>query len=125
MATSWNGIKINRVRVVNKLPEFVVQQQRKTVAGITKALILGGSEASVLTPIATGTLINSQYRQVQQEGDKIVGRVGYTAEYAAAVHDPDNPQRFRRATATKEFLREGFERAKPNIRAVLKGSIKT
>jgi hypothetical protein len=53
------------------------------------------------------------------------GRVGYTAEYAAAVHDPDNPQNFRRASAEKEFLRKGFERAEPNIRNVIAGAIKT
>lgn len=112
-------------RIVNRMPQFVAGQQRKAAVGMTKALILGASEASVLTPIDTSTLLNSQYRKVEVDGERIVGTVGYTAEYAAAVHDPDNAQNFRRATAEKEFLRKGFERAEPNIRAVLKGSIRT
>jgi hypothetical protein len=107
------------------MPQFIDSRQRKVAAGMSKALILGASEASVLTPIDTSTLLNSQYRKVEQDGSRIVGTVGYTAEYALAVHDPDNHQTFRRASAEKEFLKHGFENAEPNIRAVIKGSIKT
>lgn len=112
-------------RIVNHLPRFVDSVQRKAARGMTQALVLGSSEASVLTPIDTSTLLNSQFRDIRQEGGSVVGAVGYTADYAAAVHDPENPQNFRRATAEKEFLRKGFERAEPNIRAVLKGAIRT
>lgn len=112
-------------RIVNRLPQFVSSVQVRAARGMTQALILGASEASVMTPIATSTLLNSQYRRVDRDGEKIVGSVGYTAEYALAVHDPDNPQNFRRATAEKEFLRKGFENAEPNIRRVLTGAIRT
>lgn len=112
-------------RIVNNLPAFVDATQQRAVRGMTQALILGASEAAAMTPIDTSTLLNSQYRDVQQDGAQIRGRVGYTADYAAAVHDPDNPQRFRRAGAEKEFLRKGFDNAEPNIAAVLAGSIRT
>ncbi|MCZ2496435.1 hypothetical protein GN316_06680 [Xylophilus sp. Kf1] len=112
-------------RITNKLPQFVSKVERNAARGMLQGLVLGASEASVLTPIDTSTLLNSQYRDVQIKGDKIVGTVGYTAEYAGVVHDPDVKQKFRRATAKKEFLKLGFERAEPNIRAVIKGSIKT
>lgn len=112
-------------RITNKLPQFIGNRQAKAARGMTQALILGASEASVLTPIDTSTLIKSQFRDVSKDGDKIVGTVGYTADYAVPVHDPDNPQNFRRPSATKEFLKHGFENAEPNIRAVLKGSIRT
>lgn len=112
-------------RIINRMPQFVGSVQVRAARGMSQALILGASEASVLTPIATSTLLNSQYRRVERDGEKVVGSVGYTAEYALAVHDPDNPQSFRRASAEKEFLRKGFERAEPNIRAVLKGAIKS
>ena len=112
-------------RIVNRLPQFVGSVQARAARGMTQALVLGASEASVLTPIDTGTLLNSQYRRVDKDGEKIVGSVGYTAEYALAVHDPDNPQNFRRETSEKEFLRKGFENAEPNIRRVLKGALKT
>lgn len=112
-------------RITNKLPQFTASVEQRAARGMTQALILGASEASVLTPIDTSTLLNSQYRQVQKDGSKVVGTVGYTASYALSVHDPANPQNFRRATAEKEFLKKGFENAEPNIRAVIKGAIRT
>ena len=112
-------------RIVNKLPAFIDGVERKAAKGMTQALILGASEASVLTPIDTSTLLNSQFRRVEKDGTKVVGSVGYTASYALPVHDPDNPQNFVRPTAEKSFLSKGFERAEPNIRAVITGAIKT
>lgn len=112
-------------RITNKLPQFVSKVERNAARGMVQGLVLGASEASILTPIDTSTLLNSQYRDVQKKGDKIVGTVGYTAEYATVVHNPDVKQTFRRATARKEFLKKGFEKAEPNIRAVIKGAIKT
>lgn len=111
-------------RITNKLPAYVKTVEGKAVRGMTQALILGASEAAALTPIDTSTLINSQYRDVNTSEGRVVGRVGYTAAYALPVHDPDNPQNFRRAGAQKEFLKKGFERAEPNIRKALKGALK-
>lgn len=116
---------MKKVRISNGLPAFARRVQEKGAKGMTQALILGASEASVMTPIDTSTLINSQYRRVEFEDSKVVGTVGYTAAYAVAVHDPENKQRFRRPSAEKEFLSKGFEAAEPNIRAVIKGAIKT
>jgi hypothetical protein len=115
----------NRPRVVNRLPQFITSVQQRAAVAMNQALIVGAAEASVLTPIDTSTLLNSQYRRVERDGARIRGVVGYTAEYALPVHDPANPQRFRRATAEKEFLLKGMERARPNIERVLRGSIKT
>lgn len=106
-------------RVVNRLPAFTRSVERRAVVGMTQAMVVGAGEASVLTPIDTSTLLNSQYRDVQVEGDQVRGRVGYLAEYAPFVHDPDNEQNFRRATAEKEFLTKGFDRAEPVIANVL------
>lgn len=112
-------------RMTNRIPQFLSAVEQKAARGVTQALILGASEASVMTPVDTSTLLNSQFRNVAKEGSKIVGTVGYTAEYAADVHDPNIKQRFRRSTARKEFLRKGFEESEPNIRAVITGAIKT
>ena len=112
-------------RMTNRLPQFLSAVEQKAARGVTQALIIGASEASVMTPVDTSTLLNSQFRNVAKEGSKIVGTVGYTAEYAADVHDPNIKQRFRRPTARKEFLKLGFEEAEPNIRAVISGIIRT
>lgn len=111
--------------MTNRLPQFLSAVEQKAARGVTQALILGASEASVMTPVDTSTLLNSQFRSVAKDGSKIVGTVGYTAEYAKYVHDPNVKQRFRRSTAEKEFLRKGFEESEPNIRAVIAGAIKT
>jgi len=116
----------SRPRITNRLPQFIGRVQVKAARGMTQALVLGASEASVLTPIGdTSNLINSQYKHVEAQAGRIVGTVGYTAEYAAAVNDPNNPQNFRRASAEKDFLRKGFENAEPLIRGVLTGAIRT
>ena len=111
--------------MTNRLPQFLSAVEQKAARGVTQALILGASEASVMTPVDTSTLLNSQFRSVAKDGSKIVGTVGYTAEYAKYVHDPNIKQRFRRSTAQKEFLRKGFEESEQNIRAVIAGAIKT
>lgn len=112
------------VRINNNMGQFIKRIEDKAHVGMAQALILGASESAALTPIDSSTLINSQFRQVVREGGAIVGRVGYTASYASPVHDPEHPQNFRRASAEKEFLKKGFERAEPNIRKALKGYLK-
>ena len=111
-------------RITSRLPQFVEQVQAKGARGMVQALVIGASEASVLTPIDTSDLLNSQYKKIETSGSKVTGRVGYTVSYAEPVHNPENVQKFRRASAEKEFLTKGFERAEPNIRAVIKGHIK-
>lgn len=111
-------------RIVNNMQQFIATRQQRGASAMTAALMLGAQEASTLTPIDLSTLLNSQYKRVEVDGEHIRGQVGYTASYAAPVHDPDNPQNFRRASAEKEFLRKGFERAEPEIRKRLKDGLK-
>jgi len=117
--------KIKKPKVTNDLGKFITEREHAASRAITAALVLGGAEASLLTPIDTGTLLNSQFRHVSKdEAGRIVGTVGYTADYAVSVNDPAHPQTFRRATAEKDFLRKGFDNAKPQIDAVLTGALK-
>ncbi len=115
---------MTKARVTSRLPQFVERQQRRGEKAVLGALILGQAEASVLTPIDTSNLLNSQYRTINREGASIRGQVGYLADYALAVHSPDNPQNFRRATAEKEFLRKGFERNRANILAFMRRTMR-
>ncbi len=113
-----------RVRMVNRLPQFVDERERRAARAMVEVCVLGASEAAVMTPIDTSNLLNSQYREVDAERGRITGRVGYTVDYALPVHDPEVKQNFRRATAEKEFLKKGFEQAEPEIRRVLKGALR-
>ncbi|HCD1257855.1 TPA: HK97 gp10 family phage protein [Citrobacter amalonaticus] len=115
------GIKVKGISQAKKNMNALVGdiQGRKVVRAMQSALIIGGSQAALYTPIDTSTLINSQFREISVNGNRVTGRVGYSANYAAYVHDPSVPQNFRRATARKEFLTKGFEDTQRQIDAVI------
>ena len=115
------GIKVKGISPAKKNLDALVGdiQGRKVVRAMQSALIIGGSQAALYTPIDTSTLINSQFREITVNGNRVTGRVGYSANYAAYVHDPSIPQNFRRATAKKEFLTKGFEDTQRQIDAVI------
>ncbi|MCU6224156.1 HK97 gp10 family phage protein [Morganella morganii] len=92
---------------------------RKVTRAIQAAMLIGGAQATLFTPIDTSTLINSQFREVTVNGTRVTGRVGYSANYAVFVHDPKVKQKFRRATARKEFLTLGFEESRDEIEAAM------
>ncbi len=116
------GIKVEGISQAKKNLNALVGdiQGRKVVRAMQSALIIGGSQAALYTPIDTSTLINSQFREITVNGSRVTGRVGYSANYAAYVHDPSVPQNFRRATARKEFLTKGFDDTRRQIDAVIK-----
>lgn len=116
------GIKVKGISQAKKSLNALVSdiQGRKVVRAMQSALIIGGSQAALYTPIDTSTLINSQFREITVNGNRVTGRVGYSANYAAYVHDPSVPQNFRRATARKEFLTKGFDDTRRQIDAVIK-----
>lgn len=106
------------------MQQFVTRQDQRGAVAMTQALVIGAAEAAVLTPIHTSFLLNSQFRNVRKEGDRIIGTVGYMADYALPVHDPAHPQVFRRPSAEKEFLTKGMRRGEPQMRAVIVGGLK-
>ncbi|ENL7677729.1 HK97 gp10 family phage protein [Enterobacter hormaechei] len=116
------GIKVKGISQAKKNLNALVGdiQGRKVVRAMQSALIIGGSQATLYTPIDTSTLINSQFREITVNGNRVTGRVGYSANYAAYVHDPSVPQNFRRATARKEFLTKGFDDTRRQIDAAIK-----
>ncbi len=116
------GVKIKGVRQAQQNLNALIGdiQGRKAARAIQSALIIGSSQAALYTPIDTSTLINSQFRELNVNGTMLTGRVGYSANYAAYVHDPNIPQTFRRATAQKEFLTKGFEDTRDIIDRTIK-----
>lgn len=72
------------------------------------------------TPVDTSTLLNSQYTETLVRGKRLIGRVGYSANYALFVHDPNVKQTFKKPSARKEFLKLGFEESKEEIDRIIK-----
>ncbi|RXG04101.1 MULTISPECIES: HK97 gp10 family phage protein [unclassified Enterobacter] len=116
MGIKVRGVKQSKAglnRIINDVRE------RNLVRGMHAALIIGADRAALYTPINISTLINSQYREVEVRGVVVTGRVGYSANYAVYVHDPNVPQTFRRATAKKEFLTLGMNETRNQMQAAL------
>lgn len=115
------GVKVKGIEQAQRKLDALVGdvQGRKAVRAMQSALLIGGAQAALYTPIDTSTLINSQYREIEIKGTLLTGRVGYSANYAVYVHDPNVHQKFRRATAQKEFLKKGFEETKTQIDAAI------
>ncbi|SFN90053.1 hypothetical protein [Xenorhabdus japonica] len=111
------GVKVKGIKEAQaKLNALIGDiRGRKVVRAMYKALYIGSAQAALYTPIDTSFLINSQFRDVRFQGARLTGRVGYSANYALYVHDPKFKQRFRRATAKKEFLKLGFDEMRTQI----------
>ncbi|EMW2231295.1 HK97 gp10 family phage protein [Enterobacter hormaechei] len=116
------GIKVKGISQAKKHLNDVINdvKGRKVIRALQSAMMLIGTRAAYYTPIDTSTLLNSQYRELINNGVRLTGRVGYTANYAIFVHDPNVPQTFRLATAQKEFLTKGFEDTRSQIDAVMR-----
>lgn len=116
------GIKVKGISQAKKHLNDVINdvKGRKVIRAIQSAMILGAARAALYTPIDTSALLNSQFREIVTDGAVITGRVGYSTNYAVYVHDPGNPQRFRRSTAKKEFLTLGFEEERSAIDDVVR-----
>ncbi|WP_150344256.1 HK97 gp10 family phage protein [Enterobacter ludwigii] len=115
------GIKLRGVQRTVRNTNRIINdiQGRKIVRALQSAMLIGGARAALYTPIDTSALINSQFREVITNGAIVTGRVGYSTNYAVYVHDPANPQQFRRTTAKKEFLTLGFEEERSAIDAAV------
>lgn len=111
----------------------------KARRAITAGAMVGQAYAQMLTPVDTSNLINSQFRRVANTAKGWRATVGYTAAYAAAVHEmpgtlKGQPRRDFGATkdgkgfgggtgkgyywdpdAEPQFLRKGFENHQPEI----------
>ncbi|RKQ38399.1 HK97 gp10 family phage protein [Enterobacter sp. R1(2018)] len=116
------GAKVRGIsQAKSNLDKFIsTVQGKKAARAVQSAIMIGSTQAAIYTPIDTSTLINSQYRELSVNGTIITGRVGYTANYAVFVHDPNVPQTFRRSTAQKEFLTKGFTDSRSDIDATIR-----
>ncbi len=112
---------------------FIEASGKKTESAIYAVLSQGAAIAQTMTPMDTGTLAASQYEpNIGAEEGRMVGRVGYTANYAPFVHNaPGVMNGMPRANgngnywdpdAEPQFLTKGFEEIKPQIPAILKGA---
>lgn len=130
------GIKQVRKKMAEVLGEIGSSMPERAVY---EALLIIDGNAAPLTPIDTSNLINSRFIEVKKAPDGVRGRMGYTAEYAAAVHEApgtllgtgtprssSDPSRGNvwDPRAEPEFLLKGAENARADIDRVVKKRMK-
>lgn len=109
--------KVNRNihRITNDIANIRTQRI------IQQVMIVGMSFVAPITPRDTSTLINSQYRELKPVPKGWIGRVGYTANYAAFVNNAKGTAKGKRTgkksqgdywspNAEPHFVEKGFER---------------
>lgn len=80
-------VGIERVKMNFKRLQKEISGSR-TERAVFAVLSEGASMAATMTPVDTSNLINSHFVDIQRgSGGKTKGRSGYSAAYAAAVHD--------------------------------------
>lgn len=101
---------------------------------VYEVLSQGATKAQTMTPIDTSTLVDSQTApQITVGPNGVEGSVGYTAAYAAAVHDApgtlagqprdeNDPSRgnYWDPNAEPEFLTKGFDQIESAIPSILR-----
>jgi hypothetical protein len=128
---------IRGARIKNRLPEFLSTVDRQAAKVLLQAGVRVASEAAGMTPRETSNLINSQFTDVQKVGTRWRCRIGYTAEYAEAVHEApgtllgtNTPRPKRGGTVSKgvvwgpsgepEFLRKAGELVAGEVAAIIR-----
>lgn len=109
--------KVNRNihRITNDIANIRTQRI------IQQVMIVGMSFVAPITPRDTSTLINSRYRELKPVPKGWIGRVGYTANYAAFVNNAKGTAKGKRTgkksqgdywspNAEPHFVEKGFER---------------
>lgn len=104
------GVKVKGIREAQANLDRLIGdiKGRRVVRAMQSALLIGGAQAALYTPIDTSTLLNSQYRDISVNGSRITGRVGYSANYAVYVHDPNIPRNSGAPLLKKSSLPKGL-----------------
>jgi hypothetical protein len=94
----------------------------------------GAGFATLMTPIDTSILVNSQFIQTGIEGDRAFTKVGYSASYAAAVHDKKGTLKgkprangngsYWQPSGEPQFLTKGFEENQREVFNAFKQAMK-
>lgn len=125
------GVPQLKRRMHMTLARVIPQKAEKAAMA---AAVTGAAMANTYAPVEYGFLRGSQYRKIQVRGTAYVGAVGYTAEYAAAVHDakgtlkgqprPSGRGNYWDPDAEPGFLTKGFEDHRDDIDQVVYKAMK-
>lgn len=110
---------------------FSTIADQKTDRAVYAILATGRNYADTITPQELGNLLNSGYAPIiEHMPDRVVGVIGYSAEYAAAVHNASGILKGQQRASGRgnywdpqgepQFLTKGFEAIKADVPVILK-----
>lgn len=139
---------VKGIKEVNQKITALLKRQAGPVTEQTMMAVLieGRAAAAAITPRDTSTLVNSMYLKIYPAKGKLVGKVGYAAEYALYVSEAPGTLKGKPRSSVKsfetssgktgfassqgnfwdphaepDFLRKGFERdALPVIKQIIR-----
>lgn len=125
------GVEQLKRRMNAVLTKTIPQKAEKAVF---VAITTGGAIARTHVPVENNILAPSEYRKVQSSGTTYIGMVGYTAEYAAAVHEakgtlkgkprPSGRGNYWEPDAKPKFLSSAFDDNRQDIDNVVYEAMK-
>lgn len=130
------GVKIKGVKAAQRRLDAVVEdvRTRKAVRAIKSAMFIIGAESALMTPMDTGTLVNSQFQETMINGTRITGRIGYSANYAVYVHNasgimkglprPNNRGNYWDTSGEPKFLTKAAERTRRQVDDIIRKEMK-
>ncbi len=130
------GVKIKGIKAAQRRLDAVVEdvRTRKAVRAIKSAMFIIGSESALMTPMDTGTLVNSQFQETMINGTRITGRIGYSANYAVYVHNasgimkglprPNNRGNYWDPSGEPKFLTKAAERTRRQVDDIIRKEMK-
>ncbi|CUW11776.1 Uncharacterised protein [Serratia grimesii] len=130
------GVKIKGIKAAQRRLDAVVEdvRTRKAVRAIKSAMFIIGAESALMTPMDTGTLVNSQFQETMINGTRITGRIGYSANYAVYVHNasgimkglprPNNRGNYWDPSGEPKFLTKAAERTRRQVDDIIRKEMK-
>lgn len=78
----------NQENVIGRIQEILDSVgTEKAQLMVNNMLVKAAEYSAIYTPVANSILINSQFRRIEDNGGKIIGEIGYGADYAVYVHE--------------------------------------
>lgn len=102
--------------VLRNLSKEISKIQNQTFVGMRKVGLFVENESNEIVPHDKGVLINSSFSATDVTGSKIKTRVGYTAKYAAIVHEMPKSFNYTKPGTGPKFLEKA---AKNNVSTIL------
>lgn len=101
MTTGLKNVLTNLNREIRKI-------EGDTLKGVRAAALFIEGESQDVVPQEFGVLSGSSFSQAERQGNRSVGRVGYTAKYAPFVHEMPSSFNFTKAGTGPKFLQKAI-----------------